>query len=257
MRIQERDKKILEYIYTFQCLNSNQNAKLFFNKSLKLTQRRLRILCKAGYLQKVPIPSIKPGKSPYLYYLGNESASLLNVPVSKPRFTLQLTHQQKNTDIMIEIILSFKSANIQCEVLPEHLIRISKEENILIPDGSFVLIKKNKHALFFLENCSGTEIIKSPSLNKDIEAKIINYVEMFKNNNIQFYETYFGCSFNRFRMLFIANNAQRLSAISNIVKDNDSSGFIWLTTLSQFMKHGVDGNIWYVPVHDKINLSII
>jgi len=257
MRIQERDKKILEYVYSFQCGNSSQIAKLFFNKSIKLTQRRLRILCKAGYLQKMPIPSIKPGKSPYLYYLGNHGASLLNAPISKPRFTLQLTHQQKNTDLMIEIILSFISTNVQCDVLSEHLIRISKEGNTLIPDGSFVLTKNNKHALFFLENCSGTEIIKSPSLNKDIESKIINYVEMFKDNDIQFYEDCFSCSFNRFRMLFIANNAQRLSAISNIVKDNDSSGFIWLTTLNQFMKHGVDGNIWYVPVHGKVNLSII
>ena len=120
-----------------------------------------------------------------------------------------------------------------------------------------MLTKDTKNALFLLENCSGTEIIKSPTLNQDIETKIIKYVELFKNDETQFYEKYFGCSFKRFRLLFVANNAQRLSSISNIVKDNDSSGFIWLATLNQFMKHGVDGNIWYVPTHDKINLSII
>lgn len=256
MLITDRDKVLLKTVTNFQCMTTLQISRCF-GMNIKVCQRRLRILYKAGYLQKTLVPSIKPGKSPYLYYLGNESASLLNAPISKPRFTLQLTHQQKNTDIMIEIILSFKSANIQCEVLPEHIIRITNHNTEIIPDGAFMLTKDTKNALFLLENCSGTEIIKSPTLNQDIETKIIKYVELFKNDDIQFYENYFGCSFKRFRMLFISNNAQRLSSISNIVKDNDSNGFIWLTTLNQFMKHGVDGKIWYVPAHGEVDVSII
>ncbi len=257
MVITKRDLKIFELLYLFQCLQVNQIAK-FFGMNIKVCQRRLRKLHAAGYLQKRLAPSNTPGASPLLYYLGINAALLLGVSISKPRFTRQLTHQQFNSDIMVDIFLTFqKSTDLKFRLLPEHFIRTSNQHNGVIPDGSFDLAKDTKSALFFIENCSGTEIVRSPTYNEDIESKIIRYVEMFENNDIQFYSNYFEQSFNRFRLLYITNNERRLESISKIIRENDSHGFILLTTLSKLKESGIDSNIWHVSATGNLNQSIV
>ena len=257
MVITNRDINLFELLYLFQCLLTNQIAKLF-GMNIKVCQRRLRILCNAGYLQKRLVPSNTPGASPLLYFLGINGASLLGVTISTPRFTRQLSHQQKNTDIMIDIFLAFQSlANFKIRLLPEHIIRTSNHHNGVIPDGSFILQKKDKSAMFFIENCSGSEIVFSPSYNEDIESKIIRYVEMFEKNNIAFYSYYFECKLNRFRLLYITNNESRLDSISKIISKHDSHGFIWICTLPKLLKNGVDDSIWFVPATGEINQRIV
>ncbi|MCK5707046.1 MAG: replication-relaxation family protein [Candidatus Aureabacteria bacterium] len=254
MRIQERDKEILEDICKFQCLTSYQIAKLY-EMNLKVCQRRLRKLCKNDYLRKLPIPSIKSGRSPYLYYLGEKGASLLNISISKPRLTLQLSHQIKNTEIVIDIKCSFKNTNIQCDILPEHLIRKAQLE--LIPDCALKISKNNKNALFMLEICMGTEIAKSPSCHEDVDSKICRYTDFFDQNDMQCYENYFGCNFKRFRLLFIANSYQRLAGISRIISEHDSYGFILISTLKELKAKGISGKIWHVPALEQSHISII
>lgn len=242
-------------LYAFQCLTTAQIAMLL-DFETKLCQRRLRRLFSAGYLDRASIPSINIGRSPNLFFLGNQASLLLDVPISRPRLNNgNLSHQQKNSDLMIQIFLACKSANIQIELLPEHSIRTAGKSEI-IPDGAFMLKKGDKQAVFILENCAGTEIVKSPTYNQDIETKIVKYVELFKNNEIQFYENYFDCKFNRFRLLFIANSPQRLSAISKVVKVHDSYGFINLATISEFNQKGVLANIWNVA-NNQANVSIV
>ena len=120
-----------------------------------------------------------------------------------------------------------------------------------------VLTKEKKTALFLLESCMGTEIIRSPSFCEDIESKLIRYCEIFTNNQIRFFENFFGSIFTRFRLLYITNNAQRLSALYRIISEHDKWGFIWLTTLNDINKKGITGNIWHVAAHNKYNLSIV
>ncbi len=256
MRLVERDIELFKQLYLFGCMTTFQIARLF-GMHIKICQRRLRKLKRVGYLESRPIPSTKPGKSQNLFYLGFEAASLLNTQAVKPRFTLQLSHQQKNTDLLIEIIHSFNESEIKCEILPEHLMRTANHGVEIIPDGSFMLEKDAKKALFLVENCAGTEIIISPTLNSDIETKIIKYADLFEDNNLEFYKEYFGNSLNRFRLLYITNSKSRLSAISSIVIEHDKHGFIWLTTLPEFLKSGILGNIWQSPSLRKNNLSII
>lgn len=254
MRIQERDREILKDISMFQCLTSYQTARLY-NMNLKVCQRRLRKLCKNDYLRKLPIPSIKSGRSPYLYYLGEKGASLFNISTSKPRLTLQLSHQIKNTDIIVDVKCSFKNTNIYCDILPEHLIR--KEQLELIPDCALKISRNNKNALFLLEICQGTETAKSLSLNEDIESKICRYADFFEQNYMQFYENYFGCKFKRFRLLFIANSNQRLTSIKRIIAEHDSYGFVLISTIKELKVNGILGKIWHVPALNHPNISII
>lgn len=254
MKLQDRDKDILKEVFRFMCLTSYQIAELF-DMNIKITQRRLRVLVFGDYLRKMLIPTTQSGRSPYLYYPGKAAEELFEIQGYKPRLTRQLSHQQKNTDLLIHLKKSADKAGIKCSLLPEHLIRISGQS--LIPDGAFVLSRSGKSALFFIENCAGTEIIKSANFNEDIENKLIKYSEIFQNNEISFYCKFFEYNFQRFRLLYITNSGKRLESISQIVKKHDSFGFIYMATKSAFMKNGIFDPIWSIPAKDEISASII
>jgi hypothetical protein len=257
MRITERDNELIRIVAEFSCMTSMQISK-YFGMNKKVCQRRLRKLHSAGYLQRRLVPSTMPGASPMLYYLGSHGGSLLGVPISRPRLSRHFTHMQQCTDIIINIYLSFQEADgIKFRMLPEHIIRMANQHGGTIPDGAFSLQKGEKSALFLLENCAGTEIVKSPTYNEDIESKIIRHVEMFKNNSIQFYSNYFEYAFKRFRLLYITNSEKRLDSISKIVAEQDKDGFILLTTLPKLRKHGVDAGIWFVPATGEMDQTII
>ena len=255
MILQKRDIEIMEYSNKFQCLSSLQIARLF-SMHLKVCQKRLRILVEADYLESVNIPRTHGGICQKLFYLGKQGATLLNATPSKPRFTLQLTHQNKTTDLMIDIIVSIKrKEDIQCEVMSEHEIRISGHINI--PDGVLKVRRRDKTALFCLENDCGTEVVRSTSCNwEDIENKCLRYLEQFEANQVNLYENYFTEKFNRFRVLFVCSDNCRLNAISNLLTD-EKFHFIWLTTINAFNREGICGNIWNVPSLNESNQSII
>lgn len=253
MRVTERDIDIQGAVGDFGAVTTQQLSRLF-GMNIKVCQRRLRKLVEDDYLRFVSLPSTK-GKSPYLFYLGGRAEPLIGVSCGKTRLTLRLSHQMKNTDILIDIINSFKPTEIKCEALPEHLIRTAEQD--VIPDGAFMLEKENRKALFLLENCSGTEIMRSPSHNQDIETKIIRYIEMFEGNNVYYYEDYFKCSFRRFRLLYITNDFKRLTAIGRVIRDHDIHGFICISTLSELKKNGVRSHIWNIPATNKTGQTIV
>ena len=256
MILQKRDIEIMESIYKFQCLTSINLTTLFFG-NIKVCQKRLRILVIADYLRSVNVPRVSGGRCQKLLYLGGRGASFLGVTPSKPRYTLQLSHQNKNTALMVSIIASFKSKeDTQCQVMPEHMIRASGQR--LIPDGVFEVRKNNKTALFCLENDCGTEVVRSPTYScEDIENKCLRYLEQFESdNNMKLYENYFSETFKRFRVLFICNDIRRLKAISNLLTD-ERYHFIWLTTISELYREKIYGDIWHVQSLSKSNLSII
>lgn len=252
-RLTDRDLHILAMINKFGAMTTFQIAGLF-NMHVKVCQRRLRKLAYSDYVRYVCIPSVK-GRNPHLFYFGGRSLQLLGLSSSKPRLTLQLSHQMKNTDVLIGIINSLKASRIQCHVLPEHVIRKALQD--VIPDGAFMIEKDDRSALFLFENCAGTEIIRSASLHQDIESKIIRYTEMFEDNRVGFYEEYFQCSFNRFRLLYVADGVKRLDAVSRVIAEHDRHGFVWMTTLSELKGNGICNGIWHVPAIGKPGQSII
>ena len=256
MRLTERDLEIIRYVGAFGCMTSGQVA-ILFGMNIKVCQRLLRRLCRADYLRNLPMPTVKAGRCPNLFYLGSQGAFLLDAEVSKPRLTLKLSHQRRNTDLMISIIREFSDSGLKCEVLPESVFRSINPSAELIHDGVFALRRNGKSALFMLENCSGTESVKSPSFHEDIEVKMERYVELFEKPNIYLYENYFEQNFNRFRLLFITNNEQRKSLIGRLAMEHDKHGFIWITTLRDFQRHGVNAPIWAVPALDQYNRSIL
>lgn len=250
----QRDMDIIRTIGKFQCLRTEQICRLFF-PSLKVAQRRLRMLSKYDCIKALPVANIRPGKPEYLYYLSDKGAEMFNISASKPRFTRQLSHQQKNTELLIDIELSFRDTKIDYKVLPEHLIRIAGQQS-LISDGAFTLSRDKNTVLFMLENDCATEPLIS-AFHNDLEAKIAKYIEMFKNNQIKMYNLFFRAEFNRFQLLFVASNFSRMKAVSRLIEKYDEHGFMLLTTLHDFQKSGVKGNIWNIPAKNKFKTSII
>jgi len=253
MKLQDRDKQILKELFRFGCLTTHQIAQLF-ELNIKIAQRRLRIIKNEDYVRKMSIPT-KEGKSPYLFYPGKKAENIFQITSSKPRLTTQLTHQQKNTDILIKIKKSFKNTDIECNLLPEHIIRTAKQQ--LIPDGAVKLTRNNQSALFFVENCSGTETIKSPKYNEDIENKIIQYTTKFQDNQIDIYNQLLEYNFLRFKLLYITNSTRRLDSISEIIKKHDQHGFIYITTIKAFYKNNIFSPIWTIPATNNPSASII
>ncbi|OPY88342.1 MAG: hypothetical protein A4E71_00553 [Smithella sp. PtaU1.Bin162] len=249
MHLEDRDKQIFSYLAKFHCLTAEHVA-LLFGMNIKNCQRRLRKLTARNYIQFIQSPGISAGKSPYLFYLGESGCELMNIEFKKPRLTVKLSHQQKNTDILVKIISDFRDSDILCEVIPEHILR--EEQPSIIPDAAFMLQRKSneatkKQALFLVENCEGTEIISSKSFNQDIEKKFISYVSYFNDGDTLLYDRLFGCSFKRFRVLYIASSLQRQNSISKIISSLDSDGFIWITTIELLEQKGIKAEIWQVP----------
>jgi Replication-relaxation len=252
MKITDRDFAMLKQIALFQCLSTSQICRLYFD-NIKNCQRRLRKLVKAEYLSFVPVPNTRPGKPENLYYLGNNGAALLKVQSHKPRFTRELSHQRKNTDLMIDTVLNFRQSEIQCEIMPEHVIRMVKNQTI-ISDGAIILIKKTS-ALFLLENDCSTEPLRSSGHN-DLEAKLAAYFNMFEDNQVALFNRFFEKSFNRFRLLLVVDCASRLRSVSKLIMKYDKYNFMLITTLAEFKKHGINGKIWTSPTQEKHQLSI-
>ncbi len=249
MRLQERDKEIFSYLAKFHCLKAEHIA-LLFGMNIKNCQRRLRKLTAKGYFEFIQSPGISAGKSPYLFYLSETGCGVMNIEYRKPRLTLKLSHQQRNTDILVKIISEFKDSDFVCEIIPEHVLR--EEQPAIIPDGAVMIQRKSsdgvkKQALFLIENCEGTEIIQSKSFNQDIEKKLVSYVSFFSEGDTSLYDRLFGCAFKRFRLLYIASSEQKKNSISKIISNLDSDGFIWITTIEQFEAKGIKANIWQVP----------
>ena len=251
MRIQARDQQILESLHNFQCLTTEQINSLFFG-NIKTAQRRLRKLVTMGLLNCRPIPTTK-GNSPNLFFIAKGGAILLGIKAVTPRIGWQLSHQMKNSSLLIRVISEFQNRPIDCSALPESIVR--RANLTVIPDATFCLTKQDKSAMFFIENDSDTEIIRSKSYHSDLDQKVLSYVDMFVNNSLAFYTDHFQQTFNRFRVLFITNTEKRLEAASNLIKSHDEHGFIWIKTLSDFEIDPIGG--WTIPALDQDMQSII
>lgn len=115
------------------------------------------------------------------------------------------------------------------------------------PDGAFAITETEtgKSLLFFLEVDMGTEVLQSTKgSDKDIRRKIQNYRSFFTGRGYKEYEQSWGCAFNGFRLLFMANEPKRLTALCRFVQSMPASDFIWLTDQQAMFEQGVSANIW-------------
>ena len=118
-----------------------------------------------------------------------------------------------------------------------------------IPDGVFTINNgdqsQRKSLLFFLEVDMGTEPLASPTAGgRDLRQKILNYQAYFRTNRYRRYEELWGCKFNGFRLLFLANTSSRMAAICRLVQEMVPSDFIWVTDQGRVFEKGLGAAIW-------------
>ena len=123
-----------------------------------------------------------------------------------------------------------------------------KGENLaFIPDGVFTVSSaaQGLALLFFLEADMGTEpLARRKRSGSDIRQKIIKYQTYFREKRFKPYERIFGAEFDGFRLLFVADDPNRLSALCGLVKSMPPKDFIWLTDKTSMFSQGLADEIW-------------
>ena len=118
-----------------------------------------------------------------------------------------------------------------------------------IPDGTFSITRQdadtNKTLLFFIEVDMDTEALASRTRNpKDLRQKIVNYQALFRSKGYKRHERIFGNKLTGFRLLFLANDFARMTAICRLVQEIPPSDFIWVTDQERMFSHGLSAEIW-------------
>lgn len=116
-----------------------------------------------------------------------------------------------------------------------------------IPDGVFYIksTNQNKSLLFFLEVDMGTESLNSRSTkSNNITRKIQNYRAYFLSENYKRYQKKWNTLFNGFRLLFLTNSTERKNRISNLVSNEKTNDFIWVSHQFDMFDKGLGGKIW-------------
>ncbi|MGA2498622.1 MAG: replication-relaxation family protein [Tepidisphaeraceae bacterium] len=115
------------------------------------------------------------------------------------------------------------------------------------PDGVLCInhAAQQKTVLFFLEVDMGNQTLASPGgAYPDIRQKILNYQGYFRSLGYKRYEQVWNCHFRGFRLLFLADTAQRRSALCRLVRGMQPADFIWLADQDQLLHQGLWARIW-------------
>ena len=131
------------------------------------------------------------------------------------------------------------------------LDQVSMEDGRLIgfePDGAFCLrhLELNMALLFLVEADRGTEPRSTQDERAAINRKLACYRRYFALEGYRRYEKRWGCTFNGFRLLVIAETPQRAQAVCRLVLESPPSQFVWVTESGKLLTQGVHAPIWTV-----------
>jgi hypothetical protein len=115
------------------------------------------------------------------------------------------------------------------------------------PDGVFTIAssKQGKSLLFFLEIDMGTEPLSRNQVGgSQVRQKIVNYRDYFQRGRYKRYEEIFQSEFTGFRLLFLADDPERMASLCGLVRAMTPANFIWLTDRERMFEHGLAEAIW-------------
>jgi len=259
MRLTERDKKVIEWVYLFRFLTRDQIKLLEFeNASITACQRRLSLLYHNKYLSAIHKPSHAGyGSSKRVYCLskrGKDVVSFMydgmdskNVKWNKKSNQVEiyfLEHTLAVNDVRVAFTISARSLGYKLNWIPEWDLKALKEkvrdpENpgktlAVTPDGYFILKGEGKEARFFIEADRATET------NRRWKDKIRGYVEYVKTG--QYYKRY---NAESLRVLTITTTQERLENLLATTKNVKGASFFWFTTKEKILNNNVIINhIW-------------
>ena len=275
----QNDLDLLTILAEHRAVTLHQLA-LLLNRSQKSLGRRMKQLRGKGFIQAIPRPlGRKRGRPENVLLLTANGAELLLKQLGDSRDlsmddlagspTGDIDHTllinwvriglQGITDRISSLNTVFLASNSPfLPKLPDGsspvLDRVVVDPDVdkwmdFIPDGVFTISKETqgqrKSLLFFLEVDMGTEPLASPTAGgRDLRQKILNYQAYFRTNRYRRYEELWGCRFNGFRLLFLANTSGRMSAVCRLAQEMVPSNFIWVTDQGRVFEKGLGAAIW-------------
>jgi len=249
---------LLEKFASYKVLTIKQVA-LLCDRSLQATRRSVRQLVKKELLSKDDkFYTNRPGRREELLFLTSKGSGILqNTGLIDD---VHFSEQEQGFAVDHEILLNWFHIHLReiVRIHPQLLLQSGSRNSFLttdsnpstetfIPDGVFSLFNEldNKALLFFLEVDMGTESFGSASANAStIEKKILNYQEYFYSGCYKEWQKSFGCKFNGFRLLILANEFIRHSKLCKRVEVTPPNNFIWLTDQSKMFEKGLGDTIW-------------
>lgn len=270
-KIPRTDISLLASVREYKVMSIRQLAAVS-GRSCQVVRRRARSLEEQGFITKKPFGYGKTQGRPEEIILltqkgikqlnADNTLGLVNSGPEPPRL-LNIDHQILLNWFRIHMIqversipclsVIYHATNVcQSEAIP--LVRLhipirhdSRETKAIIPDGSFIILhrEKRKALLFFVEVDMGTEVLASrKGKANNIGHKILYYQELYGNGQYKLFEERFDAKFQGFRLLFVANSAARVGALCRFIHEQQNVDFIWLTDQYQMFDHGLSANIW-------------
>ena len=120
-------------------------------------------------------------------------------------------------------------------------------ENGFTPDGVFTIgcSERKETLLFFLEIDMGTEpLVSQKSDVGSVRQKISTYQDYFRQARYKRYEDHWQAKLEGFRLLFLAPDLTRLTALCRQVRSQPPSDFIWVTDQERMFVRGLADAIW-------------
>ena len=270
MKLTDRDKRVIEWVYLFRFLTRDQIKLLEFESVSKTAcQRRLSLLYHNKYLSAIHKPTHAGyGSSKRAYCLskrGKEVISFMydgmdskNIKWNKKNNQVEiyfLEHTLAVNDVRVAFTISARSLGYELKWIPEWELKALKEkvrdpENpgkslAVTPDGYFLLKGEGKKASFFVEADRATET------NRRWKDKIRGYVEYAKTG--QYYKRYKAESL---RVLTVTTTQERMENLHATTKKVRGASFFWFTTKEKIFNNNVIINPLWVKSNKQELLTL-
>ncbi len=182
----------LEVLTAFDAVPLTADQLLIFSHTfdqpfsqLRLVQRRLQILSRAGLVQNFPYAVASNGRSPYYYKLTRSGYRMLHgfdAMLPNRRYFDRIAdnhhfHTRKLADFLVALAARCQREGIRLEHLArENTVAIETESMTLYPDAVFRLrLSSGRSFNFVVELDNGTERVRSKKDAESIERKIRGY----------------------------------------------------------------------------------
>lgn len=282
----ERDRTILESVYEFRALTTDQIEKLLFQPDrgqdhpTKTTrcQLRLKLLYHSGYLFRDEQPQkLSEGRKPLVYFLDQKGAELvsqsLGIPVENLDWdrrdnrlsTLFLDHLLAINDVRVAITVSANANDFEIEDwLDDKSLKRSQmrdyvtlkgtggaeERAAVVPDGYFRLHAGEYVYHHFLEVDRRTVTGEASDWGRrDWARKVRAYLEYYRSGLYEKrYET------QGLRILTVTTGERRLANLREITEKAGGKARFWFTTFDQVSAASVlTSPIWQVASKDGLH----
>jgi hypothetical protein len=215
----ERDRYVIGLLSRFRLLSRNQVMALGPFRSLTRANTRLASLVQAGLLSRKVLP-VYPGKgsAQSLYYLGTQSANVLDAPSHAPRNQVrqiarwdlrQIEHVLAANQVLVDFLDAMQTTapGVPASFRSDPELRQIFADSALVPDGWFAWTEGGRRFNCFVEVDLHHEGLR------EWRSKVLRYLEYAESG---LHQERFG--FNAFRVCVVAKTSKRLASLRQVAE---------------------------------------